>query len=61
MYEIFVREAKLKCARVYFRAFFRACRKTKDLAKSWSPNLIQKDILLNIKRTSYGKHTNSRT
>ena len=29
MYEIFVREAKLKCARVYFRAFFRARRKIK--------------------------------
>ena len=52
---------EIECAWVYFRAFFRACRKTKDLAKSMSPTLIQKDILLNIKRTSYGKHTNSRT
>ena len=44
-----------------FSRIFSCVYENKDLEKSRSPNLIQKNILLNIKRTSYGKHTNSGT
>ena len=57
MYEIFVREAKLKCARVYFRAFFRARRKIKIWRRE-KLLLIVKEIYYLIWRArsaSYGQ------